>query len=147
LSVAEGGHPFCNVPPLAETVDMTGDYSATYRASPEVLAQLRADLRPFLSDVLHDPDAEFDVLVACSEAVANAIEHPRDRRDSFIEVNAHADGGELIIAVHDSGHWRLAHTAQELERGRGLVLMHGLTELSIEANDGTTVMLRTPISA
>jgi serine/threonine-protein kinase RsbW len=113
---------------------------------PEVLAQLRTDLRPYLSEVLHNADAEFDVLVACSEAVANAIEHPRDRRDSLIAVDAHVNEAELVIAVHDSGHWRPDHTARQLERGRGLVLMNGLTELSIESNDGTTVMLRTPIS-
>src|SRR5262249_26418491 len=112
------------------------------------LAQLRTDLRPFLSEVLHDAAAEYDMLVACSEAVANAIEHPLDRRDPLIAVDAHCDGEELVISVRDSGHWRLAHTATELERGRGLVLMNGLTQLSIETHDhGTTVILRAPISA
>jgi anti-sigma regulatory factor (Ser/Thr protein kinase) len=136
------------MPPSPEIVDMTSDYSAKYRAVPEELAQLRTDLRPFLSEVLHDADTEYDVLVACSEAVANAIEHPLDRTDPLIAVEAHCDGDELVISVRDSGHWRLARTAAELERGRGLVLMNGLTQLSIETHDhGTTVILRAPLSA
>ena len=50
-------------------------FRATLPASPERLAGLRRQLRGWLAAVGADDDAAADVLLACGEAAANAVEH------------------------------------------------------------------------
>lgn len=83
-----------------------------------------------------------DVVVAVSEAAANAIEHPRDPRRPHFRVDGRVHRGELVIRISDSGHWR--EPTFPTDRGRGLTFMRRfMSEVEIiESDEGTEVILR-----
>ena len=101
---------------------------------------LRLELRSYL-DVSGLPAEELDDLVlATSEAAANAIEHARDPMTSYFDVVANVEGRAVCIAVRDDGRWRDPTPGEG--RGRGLLLMSALSSLTVTAAPGgTTVTL------
>ncbi|MEA2143464.1 MAG: hypothetical protein QOI64_1894 [Solirubrobacteraceae bacterium] len=108
----------------------------------EELAALRRELRAWLMRVGASASEAGDVLIAVGEACANAIEHAGAEPGSTIEVRAQLVGGEVVLRICDSGHWRSA--AARTERGHGLRLMRVLMD-AIEiasVGDGTRVQLR-----
>ncbi len=114
-------------------------------AEPTRLSLLRRSMEDFLTG--HGVPAEdiFDLTVAVTEAAANAIEHPIDPAEPVITVEASVDDEAVLVTVRDTGHWRAATSPGY--RGRGLVLIGALTELSVvRADDGTTVTLRRPLT-
>ncbi|GIE27268.1 hypothetical protein Ait01nite_003130 [Actinoplanes italicus] len=114
-------------------------------AEPGRLTVLRRRLEDFLAaHEVPDEDA-FDLVVAVSEAAANAIEHPIDPAEPAIRVTASMEPGAVLVTVRDTGNWRPATDAGF--RGRGLALIGALTELSVHRSDeGTEVTLRRPLS-
>ncbi|WP_229069472.1 SpoIIE family protein phosphatase [Actinoplanes sp. DH11] len=124
-------------------------------ADPNRLTVLRRRLEDFLAaHTVPDEDA-FDLVVAVSEAAANAIEHPLEPAEPMIVVEASldpgagdpdaADTGAVVVTVRDTGSWRPATDAGF--RGRGLALIGALTELSVHRSpEGTAVTLRRPIT-
>lgn len=122
-------------------------FQITLDRRPECAGELRARLQAWLSDVGATPDEIFDVTLACSEAFANAIEHPVDAADQSIDVEASLSHGELTLMVRDHGGWR-EHRLRE-EGGLGLPLMRSLMG-SVEVRrrpEGTTVVLRRRLDA
>ncbi|MFC7527093.1 SpoIIE family protein phosphatase [Actinoplanes sp. GCM10030250] len=115
-------------------------------AEPERLTVLRRRLEDFLAaHGVADADA-FDLVVAVSEAAANAIEHPVAPAEPVITVDASLSGGAVLVTVRDTGRWRPA--TDPGFRGRGLALIGALTELSVHRSpEGTAVTLRRPLSA
>jgi anti-sigma regulatory factor (Ser/Thr protein kinase) len=110
--------------------------------SPEQAGELRTRLQAWLADVGATPEQVFDVTVACSEAFANAIEHPMNAADSPVDVEGTMSRGELTLIVRDYGGWR-EHRLRE-EGGLGLPLMRSLMS-SVDVKrrpEGTTVVLR-----
>ncbi|MET0425389.1 MAG: ATP-binding protein, partial [Actinoplanes sp.] len=108
------------------------------------LSALRRRLEEFLSG--HEvPEADiFDLLVAVSEAAANAIEHPIEPAEPVVVVTAAVQDDAVLISVHDTGSWRPATSPGY--RGRGLALIGALSELSVaRTGSGTTVTLRRPL--
>jgi PAS domain S-box-containing protein len=81
-----------------------------------------------------------DVVLAVSEALANAIEHGGGGPQS-IDLDVSRDGGMLHAVVRDRGAWR--PSSDDPVRGRGLQIMRRLAEdLAVETDDdGTTVTL------
>jgi anti-sigma regulatory factor (Ser/Thr protein kinase) len=115
-------------------------------AEPGRLTVLRRRLEDFLT--AHGvPEADgFDLVVAVSEAAANAIEHPIDPAEPMITVEASLADDAVLVTIRDTGHWRPAGDAGF--RGRGLALIGALTELSVHRSpDGTAVTLRRPLTA
>jgi len=110
-------------------------------ASPEALWSLRRTLERFLRDAGAEQDETFDVLVAASEAAANAIEHAYGPVDARFEVEAELATHAIEIAVRDGGRWR---PSRQAGRGHGLVLMEALTDSCQIAREttGTTVRMR-----
>ena len=112
---------------------------------PRVLSAVgfvRNDLRRWLENHgLRDPEV-FDICLACSEIVANAVQHPVDPRRPAVEVGALLDERDVLVVVHDFGSWR--SRPAEPNRGRGLPLASRLMdELAIEQGaGGTTVLMR-----
>ncbi|MEV6601598.1 SpoIIE family protein phosphatase [Actinoplanes sp. NPDC051346] len=111
-------------------------------ADPMQIALLRKDMRGWLAS--HDVDDESTqaVLLACSEAVANAIEHGY-RNDPFgvVDVTAVVSAEAIEVKVTDRGDWRVA--GEEVMRGRGLQLIHQvMDDVTFDRTDGTTVMMR-----
>jgi PAS domain S-box-containing protein len=109
---------------------------------PEQAGELRARLQDWLEQMGATPDENFDVTLACSEAFANAIEHPLGAADSSIDVEGAVSNGELTITVRDYGGWR-EHRLRE-EGGLGLPLMNSLmSAVDVKRRpEGTTVVLR-----
>ena len=88
----------------------------------------------------------FDLMVAVSEAAANAIEHPIDPAEPVVTVRVSLDGDAVTATVRDTGSWRPA-TGPSF-RGRGLALIGALAELSVTRSEaGTSVTLRRPLTA
>jgi serine/threonine-protein kinase RsbW len=106
------------------------------------IALLRADLRGWLASQRVDDECAQAVLLASSEAVANAIEHGyRDDPFGQVEVVASASGTAIEVRVADRGTWRLAE-ADEV-RGRGLRLIRNVMDhVSFDRSAGTVVTMR-----
>jgi anti-sigma regulatory factor (Ser/Thr protein kinase)/putative methionine-R-sulfoxide reductase with GAF domain len=111
-------------------------------ADPDVLSTLRRQLARWLKENGVDERATFDIVLACSEASANAAEHAYPPTRGHFDVEAVHDGDQVEIRVSDAGTWR---PNEDRGQGRGLMLMRGLVhEVSIERGDpdGTVVTLR-----
>jgi anti-sigma regulatory factor (Ser/Thr protein kinase) len=81
------------------------------------------------------------VVVAVSEAAANAIEHPVNPRENVIEVEVSIDDHTVEAVVRDTGWWRPATPGGS--RGRGLALIGALVDVSVDRSaEGTAVRLR-----
>ncbi|GAA1606579.1 SpoIIE family protein phosphatase [Actinoplanes couchii] len=109
------------------------------------LIVLRRRLEDFLAaHQVPDEDA-FDLIVAVSEAAANAVEHPVAPSEPWITVTASFQPEAVVVTIRDTGGWRPATDAGF--RGRGLALIGALTELSVHRSEaGTEVVLRRPLS-
>ncbi|GLW28800.1 SpoIIE family protein phosphatase [Actinoplanes regularis] len=113
-------------------------------ADPNRLSVLRKRLDDFLAaHSVPEPDL-FDLIVAVSEAAANAIEHPIEPVEPWITVEASMHADAIVVTVRDTGRWRPA--TDPGFRGRGLALIGALTEFSVHRSpEGTAVTLRRPI--
>ncbi len=102
---------------------------------------LRRSFRAWLRAAGAGEDEIHDLILATSEAAANAIEHAYGPAEAVYDVLVHCDEGEVEIMVRDYGRWR---PSRRTDRGRGLPLMEGMTDhLAIERrHDGTEVSLR-----
>ncbi|MEA2124736.1 MAG: hypothetical protein QOI80_1518, partial [Solirubrobacteraceae bacterium] len=111
-------------------------------AEPPVLSPMRRSLRHWL-EALGAVDAEvYDMLVAVTEAAANAVEHAYGPLDATFDVEARASGdGEITIIVRDQGRWR---PPRGHNRGRGTLLMQELMDHFevLTGEDGTEVRMR-----
>jgi serine/threonine-protein kinase RsbW len=106
------------------------------------IALLRADLRVWLVGHAVEAECRDAVLLACSEAVANAIEHGyRDDPFGMIDVAATVTDDSVEVRVTDRGVWRGA--AVDVARGRGLQLIReSMDQVLFDRGDGTTVTMR-----
>jgi anti-sigma regulatory factor (Ser/Thr protein kinase) len=111
-------------------------------AEPHVLSPLRRTLRQWL-EALGAGEAEvYDVLVAVTEAAANAIEHAYGPRDESFDFQAEAGaGGEVTLTICDQGRWR---PPRGHNRGRGTLLMQELMDHFevTTSEEGTVVRMR-----
>jgi serine/threonine-protein kinase RsbW len=103
---------------------------------------LRADLRAWLAAHGVEPECRDAVLLACSEAVANAIEHGyRDDPFGTIDVAATVTADAVEVRVTDRGVWR--GPAVDVSRGRGLQLIReSMDQVLFDRGEGTTVTMR-----
>jgi serine phosphatase RsbU (regulator of sigma subunit) len=116
-------------------------------ADPRQLSGLRHRVDRFL--LAHGvPEADAtDLMVALSEAAANAIEHPVTPSHLMISVEVAVQPDEVLAIVRDTGRWRPSSDSRRRQRGRGLALIGVLTELSVDrSRRGTTVTLRRRLS-
>ncbi len=111
-------------------------------ADPAVLAGMRRTLRQWLEAVGGTEMEVYDVLVAVSEAAANAVEHAYGPGDARFDVEARSTaGGEVCVVVRDQGRWR---PPRGHNRGRGTLLMQELMDhFEVTTSDsGTEVRMR-----
>ena len=106
------------------------------------IALLRADLRAWLVAHEVEPDCRDAVLLACSEAVANAIEHGyRDDPLGEVDVVATVSAEAVDVTVAHHGVW--AEPEPGSPRGRGVQLIRQVMDQStFDHSDGTTVTMR-----
>ncbi|MEU1605030.1 SpoIIE family protein phosphatase [Micromonospora matsumotoense] len=110
-------------------------------ADPTRLSVLRKRLEDFLVAHSVGENDLFDLIVAVSEAAANAIEHPVAPVRPMIGVEVTIVDRTVVATVRDSGRWRESTGAGF--RGRGLALIEALGELTVRRTDeGTEVSLR-----
>ncbi len=119
-----------------------GEFSDSLGADLQQLPELRSRLRAWLVSSGVGSDCLDDLVLAVSEALANAAEHGHDLDGSVdVDVRAVLRGGEVVLEIRDRGVW-LAQTTSE-ERGRGTMIMQALVdEVTCETGDGTLVRLR-----
>jgi serine phosphatase RsbU (regulator of sigma subunit)/anti-sigma regulatory factor (Ser/Thr protein kinase) len=111
-------------------------------AEPPVLASLRRTLRQWLEALGAGELEVYDVLVAVTEAAANAVEHAYGPVDASFDVEVTAtDDGEVLVVVRDQGRWR---PPRGHNRGRGTLLMQELMDdFEVKTGDeGTEVRMR-----
>ena len=111
-------------------------------AEPTCLVELRRTLERWLTEAGADEFERYDVVVACSEAATNAIEHAYGPGDARFEVECDLEAQQRVVTlvVRDRGHWR---SARGRDRGRGLQLVEGLMD-SVEvvrSDNGTEVRM------
>lgn len=117
-------------------------FTRRFPALPEELAPARRSLRAWLAEVGVSPEATADVLLACGEACANAIEHAYGGQgDADISIELRRLGDDLLLVVRDTGTWQPA--AIPGDRGRGLMLMRAtMDDVRLRSGDsGTTVAM------
>jgi anti-sigma regulatory factor (Ser/Thr protein kinase) len=109
----------------------------TLEAEPGVLSGMRQLLREWLVAVGASENDAYDVLVATTEAGANAVEHAYGPGDATFEVEARAvPGGQVLVVVRDRGSWR---PPRGHNRGRGTLLMQELMDdFEVTTGDGGT---------
>ena len=121
---------------------LSGEFRRSFPASATELSALRADLRAWLERSNVPMDTVDDVVLACTEAASNAIEHAYIGRIGDVHVVAQRQNGVLELSVSDDGRWR--HPRRDDARGRGLDLVRALVgHVDVEqAETGTTVRMR-----
>jgi len=90
-----------------------------------------------------DGSACYDVKLAMSEAVTNAIQHGSSSPDDPIRILVLAEGTALVFEVLDTGRFvpRVTRRGELSESGRGLEFMRVLMdEVDLRAGDGGTLM-------
>ena len=111
----------------------------TWPASAERLTLLRHLLERWLDEVGAEDDEAYDVLVACSEAATNAVEHAYGPALAEFSVVCSAEGGGVTVCVRDWGQWR---EPRGRDRGRGLRLMEGLMDEVTVSHSGSGTEVR-----
>jgi anti-anti-sigma factor len=122
-------------------------FELTIPGQPRLLAPARRALRQWLSQAGAERGEVEDLVLACGEAAANALEHAYGPgEDGMLRIEAVEHGGEVTITVTDSGHWR---PRAERPGGRGFHLMSSLTDEVevIPGPHGTVVHLRRRLGA
>ncbi len=126
---------------------LQGRSGATF-SKPDVVANLvnAARIRDELSGWLRaslalDEEKSSDILLAVNEALANAAEFAYCQAEQSGPMHTHAEYNPqlatLTVTVRDEGAWRVKDVnAHNVARGRGVALMHALTDRA--AIDSTT---------
>jgi GAF domain-containing protein/anti-sigma regulatory factor (Ser/Thr protein kinase) len=112
----------------------------SWPAEKEVLADVRLQLRRWLHAHGAGEEEAYDIIVACQEACANAVEHAYGPGSRTFELQADYAAGRVCVTIRDHGRWR---PPRGTNRGRGLPLMEALMEhVDVSHTDeGTVVVL------
>jgi anti-sigma regulatory factor (Ser/Thr protein kinase) len=124
-------------------MSVTDPLTVTVPVDPAALAGLRTTVHAWLTAQGIRADAQGDIVLACDEACANAIEHAYHRTTSRpIRVELRRDDDQLVIQVMDVGTWR--DDDVERDRGQGISIMRAvMDDVDIRTDDrGTVVTLR-----
>ena len=112
------------------------------------LSATRRALSGWLRERGVDEPLRSDLVLAASEALANAAEHGAGGRPeenvtltAWVQA-APSDPDEVVLCIRDHGHWHAAAAPSD-ERGRGLKIIRAMVdEVDVQSGNGTTVVLR-----
>ena len=120
---------------LAARLDPVGDrLSLRIAADPSKLASIRRNVTRWLMGHDVPRDAAADIVLASSEACANAIEHAYGPAEGSVDLDAAIDDGVITVVVTDAGRWR---ESRSRGRGRGLPLIEACMD-RFEVTKGPT---------
>ncbi|TWG09419.1 signal transduction histidine kinase [Actinoplanes teichomyceticus] len=105
------------------------DVTWTYPVDPGAAGAARRDLKAALRGDAMDPDLLYDLQVAATEAINNAVEHAQRPSRPEIRVRLLVTGGLVRIEVQDFGGWRARPPARD--RGRGAILMNAYGDVRL----------------
>jgi anti-sigma regulatory factor (Ser/Thr protein kinase) len=113
------------------------------QARPEFAPLLREEVRKWLRDGGASKREAFEVLLAVTEAFANAVEHPEEPRSHLVDVEGTITEQAVTVSIRDYGKWQGEESHKE-EGGMGLALMERLMDgVRVECFvDGTTVTMQ-----
>jgi anti-sigma regulatory factor (Ser/Thr protein kinase) len=97
----------------------------TFSAVPPSARLFRDAIRDFTERWGITGDRQFNVLIACGEAIANAIEHGDQQPGTAMNVELSYEDGALAVDIENRGHWR---TSSSEHRGRGMGIMRAYAE-------------------
>ena len=125
---------------LVDATPLPDPLVVTLPAEPDAPPLLRRILRRWLASHGASDSETDELILACAEACANAIEHAYPPEPQSFQVEAREDGGTVLLTVRDWGQWRPPRGEY---RGRGLMLMEGLADAVqvTPGENGTTVTL------
>lgn len=113
----------------------------TIDSAPTALAPMRRELARWLSSIHADGAAIDDLVLACSEACSNAVEHAYGLDGGPIEVQADVADAGIVVSVRDRGRWQ---ERRHVGRGRGLDLIDACVDQhTITHDEGGTVVTMT----
>jgi serine/threonine-protein kinase RsbW len=100
------------------------------------------DLRRWLERADLPLEVVNEVALACSDACANAVEHPQRATKQLVEIEAHRDESGLELRVRDYGAW--SEQRRSAWRGRGLSMIDDLMDSVVVAchTGGTEIVMR-----
>ena len=107
---------------------------------------MRERLRGWLDDAGIDGKTGDDLMLACTEAVNNAVAHPVLPSLDVVEVIGNIDGKIVILTIRDYGRWDDGGPSPERDH-HGFPLMNALMD-SVDVSrspTGTTVTLQRSI--
>ena len=110
-------------------------------SQPSALGSLRGLLHRWLEQIDASDADVHAIVMACSEACTNAIEHAGAAPDETISFAAQVRDGEVGVTIRDRGRWRDQRPPSD--QGRGLDLIEALMDdVAVETSPGgTTVRL------
>jgi anti-sigma regulatory factor (Ser/Thr protein kinase) len=117
-------------------------------AQPTSAALARRAIRDAATDAGLDAMETADVVLAGSEAVANAIEHGSPRAGDMIRVRVELKARMLTVEVRDCGRFPAPPKDDDDNRGRGLPII-GMLSDRVEVDprpDGTTLRFAKQLS-
>jgi PAS domain S-box-containing protein len=122
------------LPVVAEALQLT------MPADPLMLVSVRRSLRRWLIACEATDQESYDIVLACNEACANAIEHAYGPGDGSVTMDAALSDHEVSITVRDFGRWR---EPRGDNRGRGLPLIEAVMDsLTVAKADGEGTEVR-----
>jgi serine phosphatase RsbU (regulator of sigma subunit)/anti-sigma regulatory factor (Ser/Thr protein kinase) len=115
-------------------------------ADREALARIRRHLSRWLRMQGASEEEIYDIMVACQEACANAVEHAYRPGPHSFDFEATCCDGRVLVTVRDRGRWR---PPRGTNRGRGMAMMHALMDtVDVQRTDeGTVVVLERTLGA
>jgi serine/threonine-protein kinase RsbW len=120
-------------------------FAYAFPAAPAEVAGMRHALSTWLESVGAAPERARDIVLAASEAAANAAEHAYGFDGvGIVRVEAWIEREDVVVSVSDGGAWRDPDPASERGRGHTIIeaLMHDVT--IDRGDDGTRVRMRVP---
>lgn len=113
----------------------------TIEADFRLLGEARALIHRTAIEVGFDEAAIWDIKVAATEALANAIEHGTSR-NGLIHIRLSHEDGELSLEVSGGGRSEPAPARHDHQRGRGIFIMQALMDDVAVARDGDARSVR-----
>ncbi|MET0614903.1 MAG: SpoIIE family protein phosphatase [Thermoleophilaceae bacterium] len=126
---------------MARAMPLGEKIVARFPAEVESIPGMRRLLGRWLDEAGASQRDVDDLTLAAAEAAANAIEHAYGLAPGIVELHASTDGEDTVtVEISDFGSWR---APRGTHRGRGLLLMEGLTDdvEVVRTGEGTTVEL------